>query len=175
MEWLTLQQWSPYAAGVGIGILSCLALLLSDKPIGCSTAFAQTSGMIERLFRGRKVLEKPYFVKVPPVIDWYWMLVAGVFVGAFLSARLSSDFGFQWVPTKWACAFGDGRALRIAVAALGGIFLGFGARWAGGCTSGHGISGSLQLALSGWVFFASLFASGLVTAFAIFGRDPARG
>jgi hypothetical protein len=168
MEWLTLQQWSPYAAGVGIGILSCLALLLSDKPIGCSTAFAQTSGMIERLFRGRKVLEKPYFVKVPPVIDWYWMLVAGVFVGAFLSARLSSDFGFQWVPTKWACAFGDGRALRIAVAALGGIFLGFGARWAGGCTSGHGISGTLQLTLSSWAAAACFFIGGIATAMLIY-------
>jgi hypothetical protein len=51
----------------------------------------------------------------------------------------------------------------------------FGARLAGGCTSGHGISGSLQLAVSGWLFFASIFASGLATAFVLFGKENARG
>jgi hypothetical protein len=168
MEWLLLKQWSPYAAGAGIGFLACLTLLLSDKPLGCSAAFAQTSGMIERLFRGRKVLEKPYFVKVPPVIDWQWMLVAGIVVGAFVSAKLSGDFGFQWVPVTWARAFGDGRALRIAVAVLGGIFIGFGARWAGGCTSGHGISGTLQLTLSSWAAAVCFFIGGIATAMLIY-------
>ena len=47
MEWLTQATWSPYVAGAGIGILSWLAFLLSDKGIGCSTAFARTAGMIE--------------------------------------------------------------------------------------------------------------------------------
>jgi hypothetical protein len=58
-----MKQWSPYAVGVGIGILSWFTFLLSDRPIGCSTAFARTSGMIERLFRGSKVAEKPYSSK----------------------------------------------------------------------------------------------------------------
>jgi len=52
MEWLSMELWSPYVVGAGIGILSWLTFLVSDKPIGCSTAFARTSGMIERLFRG---------------------------------------------------------------------------------------------------------------------------
>jgi len=168
MEWLVLKQWSPYAAGIGIGLLACLALVLSDKPIGCSAAFAQTSGMIERLFRGRKVLEKPYFVKVPPVVDWQWMLVAGIFVGAFVSATTSGDFAIQWVPSTWGCAFGSGHALRIAVAVLGGILIGFGARWAGGCTSGHGISGTLQLTLSSWAAAACFFIGGIATAMLIY-------
>jgi uncharacterized membrane protein YedE/YeeE len=51
----------------------------------------------------------------------------------------------------------------------------FGARLAGGCTSGHGISGSLQLALSGWVFFASVFVSGILTALLLFGKENAHG
>jgi hypothetical protein len=51
----------------------------------------------------------------------------------------------------------------------------FGARLAGGCTSGHGISGSLQLALSGWVFFASVFVSGILTALMLFGKENAHG
>jgi uncharacterized membrane protein YedE/YeeE len=51
----------------------------------------------------------------------------------------------------------------------------FGARLAGGCASGHGISGSLQLALSGWVFFASVFVSGILTALMLFGKENAHG
>jgi uncharacterized membrane protein YedE/YeeE len=47
----------------------------------------------------------------------------------------------------------------------GGIILGFGARWAGGCTSGHGISGTLQLAVSGWLAVVAFFASGGLVAY----------
>ena len=61
MEWLSMKQWSPYVVGIGIGFLSWLAFLLSDKPIGCSTAFSRTSGMLERLFRGGAVAEKAYY------------------------------------------------------------------------------------------------------------------
>lgn len=40
----------------------------------------------------------------------------------------------------------------------------YGARLAGGCTSGHGISGGLQLALSSWLFLAVMFATGLLVS-----------
>jgi uncharacterized membrane protein YedE/YeeE len=45
-----------------------------------------------------------------------------------------------------------------------------GARMAGGCTSGHGISGGLQLAVSSWVFFLSMFASGVLAAMLLYRR-----
>jgi hypothetical protein len=47
--------------------------------------------------------------------------------------------------------------------------MGFGARWAGGCTSGHGISGTLQLAVSGWLAVVAFFASGGLTAYIKYG------
>jgi uncharacterized membrane protein YedE/YeeE len=46
----------------------------------------------------------------------------------------------------------------------------YGARLADGCTSGNGLSGSLQLALSGWTFFITMFVSGAATAWLMFGR-----
>ena len=61
-------------------------------------------------------------------------------------------------------------ALRYAMAFVGGVILMFGARLAGGCTSGHGISGSLQLAISGWTFFIAVFVAGIVTAFSLYGK-----
>ena len=168
MDWLTMPQWPPHAVGIGIGLLSCLSFLLSDKPIGCSTAFARTSGMIERLFRGRAALDRPYYKQFAPEIDWEWMLVLGVILGAFLSAKLSGAFRAQWVPAAWAQAAGASPAVRWAAALLGGTIMGFGARWAGGCTSGHGISGTLQLAVSSWIAAACFFAGGIAAAHLLF-------
>ncbi len=164
MEWLYQARWSPYAVGAGIGILSWLTFLVSNKPIGCSTAFARTSGMIEKIFRGEKVELKPYYQEFKPVVDWEWMLVLGIIIGALVSSLISGDFDPRWVPARWAAAFGPGALARFFVALAGGIFLGFGARWAGGCTSGHGISGTLQLAVSSWVMAICLFIGGIVAA-----------
>jgi len=168
MEFLTQVRWSPYAVGIGIGILSWLSFLISRKPIACSTSFARTSGMIERLFRGEKVELKPYYQKVKLVVDWQWMLVVGIVIGSLISALLSGDFHWQWVPSIWATAFGRDPLLRVIVALVGGVCIGFGARWAGGCTSGHGISGALQLAVSSWISSICFFIGGILTAHIIF-------
>jgi len=168
MEFLTQVRWSPYAVGMGIGILSWFSFLISRKPIACSTTFAKASGMLEKLFRGKKVDLKPYYQKVKLVVDWQWMLVVGIAIGSMISALLSGDFHWQWVPSMWVSAFGGNTLLRVIVALIGGICLGFGARWADGCTSGHGISGTLQLAVSSWISAICFFAVGILMAHVIF-------
>jgi hypothetical protein len=142
---LAMKGWSPYVAGAGIGILSWFAFLLSDHPLGVSTAFAKTSGMIEKAFRGERTLQKEYYQRFVPAIDWESMLVIGLFVGAFLSAGLSGDFTLTFTPEVWVARFGDGVLWRLCVAFLGGMLIGLGARWANGCTSGHALSGTMQL------------------------------
>jgi len=168
VEYLKMEQWSPYAVGIGIGLLSCLTFLLSNKPIGCSTALSRTSGMLESLIRGGKVAEKDYYKQFAPSIDWEWMLVLGIFIGGFISAKLSGQFQVAWVPMKWTEAFGNTVFLRWFIALMGGTIMGFGARWAGGCTSGHGISGTLQLAVSSWIAAICFFISGIATAMLIY-------
>ena len=168
MNWLTKVRWSPYIVGIGIGVLSWFTFLISKKPIGCSTAFARTSGMIEKIFKGNKVNNKLYYQEFEPVVDWEWMLVLGVVFGSLISALLSGDFGWQWVPSRWSAAFGMTPFLRVGVAFVGGVLLGFGSRWSGGCTSGHGISGTLQLVVSSWISTIFFFIGGVVTALLIF-------
>lgn len=167
-EWLAQARWSPYVVGAGIGILSWLTFLISDRGIGCSTAFAQTAGMVERLFRGEKVYLRPYFQQVVPKVDWSWMLVVGIALGALASSLLSGTFTLEAVPALWAQRFGGSVALRWAVAFLGGVALGFGSRWAGGCTSGHGITGTLQLVLGSWLAALCFFVGGVFTAHLVF-------
>ena len=63
--------------------------------------------------------------------------------------------------------------MRLVAAFFAGALMMFGARLAGGCTSGHGISGNLQLAVSSLVFTATLFAAAIITALALYARKGA--
>jgi uncharacterized membrane protein YedE/YeeE len=168
MDFLTKVSWSPYAVGIAIGVLSWLSFLILKKPLSCSTSFASTSGMIERLFRGKKVEQKTYYQKIGLKIDWQWMLVLGILIGSLISALISGDFNLNWVPALWLSTFGDTPIFRLIVAIIGGIFMGFGARWSDGCTSGHGISGTLQLAVSSWISAICFFIGGILMAHLIF-------
>jgi len=115
---------------IGIGILSWLTFLLSDRTIGCSTAFARTSGIIEWLFRGDKMLQRPYCQKYSSTITWDWMLAVGIIIGAFISYQLSGTFGIRWLPDLWVQTFGSVPLSPILVALLGGIFIEIVSRWA---------------------------------------------
>jgi uncharacterized membrane protein YedE/YeeE len=75
------------------------------------------------------------------------------------------------VPTVWKERFGSSPVKRYAAAFLGGFLLLFGARLAGGCTSGHGISGTLQLGVSSWLFFAVMLAVAMAFAQILFRKS----
>jgi uncharacterized protein len=75
IEWLTMESWSPYIVGAGIGVLIWTAFLFSDRPLGCSTAYAKSAGMFESLLSRRKIEQMPYYQKVTPTIDWQWTLI----------------------------------------------------------------------------------------------------
>jgi uncharacterized membrane protein YedE/YeeE len=96
------------------------------------------------------------------------MLALGVLIGGWLSAVLSGDLRIEAVPPLWAHAVGPGVAVRWLAAAAGGALIGIGSRWAGGCTSGHGISGTLQLVAGSWLAVACFFVGGVATAFMLY-------
>ena len=159
MNPLRKKSWSPYVVGAGIGVLSWFAFATADHPIGITTAFENTAALTEKAAIPTIEKTNPYFAEKAkenktPKIDWEWMLVIGVFFGAWLSAKLSGDRTRQKVPSLWKWRFGPSVGKRFAGAFLGGALMMFGARIAQGCTSGHGISGSLQLAVSSWLFVA---------------------
>jgi uncharacterized membrane protein YedE/YeeE len=68
----------------------------------------------------------------------------------------------------WIARFGDSIALRAVIAFGGGILMAFGARLAGGCTSGHGISGTLQLNMASWIAVVCFFVGGIAVAMLLF-------
>ncbi len=162
--------WSPYVVGTLIGVLSMLTFYFSNKPLGASTAYARVAGMIGGVVAPKHTRSLKYFQDNPPKVGWELLLVAGVVVGAFLAAWSGGELTSQWLPAMWQDRFGsDSYLLRGGVAFAGGILMAFGARMAGGCTSGHGISGTLQLAIGSWVSAICFFIGGIVTALLMFG------
>lgn len=176
MNQLRQRSWSPYLVGALLGVLSWFSFATVDKPLGITTAFENTAALMEKGAAPQWADTNPYYAaraeeKKPPGIDWEWMLVVGVFVGAALSSQLSGDRPKEKVPALWKWRFGDSTAKRYFGAFLGGALMMFGARLAQGCTSGHGISGALQLAVSSWLFLPMLFGSAIATAFLLFGKE----
>ena len=157
--------WSPYVVGALIGVLVWLTFLLSDKPVGASTAYARVAGLIGMLFAPRHTESLKYFQDTKPKIDWEVMFVVGAIGGAFLAAWHGSELTGEWLPPMWEARFGaNSLPLRLAITFAGGAFMAFGARMAGGCTSGHGISGALQLSVGSWVALACFFIGGMAVA-----------
>jgi len=174
MNVLTKPRWSPYTVGAGIGILSWITFGLMGKALGVSTTFVRLAGLIESIFVPAHVKANGYYAKYiieQPAVDWQMALVVGLFIGALVSSLLGRSHKVEHVPKLWASRFGPGKGYRYLGAFVGGIFVLIGARMAGGCTSGHGISGGLQYAVGSWVFFVVLLLSGVATAFALFGKE----
>lgn len=160
--------WSPYVVGAGIGILSWLTFYFSDKPIGASSFYAHLAGFLGKLAAPRHTKSLAYFKTTPPKVGWGFVFVLATIAGGAIAALTGDEFTNEWVPPMWEARFGDSIALRGAVGFSGGLLMAFGARLAGGCTSGHGISGTLQLNPGSWITVICLFIGGIAVAIPLF-------
>ncbi|HSP79574.1 MAG TPA: YeeE/YedE thiosulfate transporter family protein [Myxococcaceae bacterium] len=149
--------------GVLLGLLSTLAVALQG-PLGISTAYVKTEAMIAEKVAPGFNASNAYFAKVGAAISPGWLVVLGVILGALAASFIWRSRVREAVPAIWREHFGPRTMGRFVAAFAGGFCLLFGARLAGGCTSGHSISGMSQLALSGMVFTAAVFASGIPVA-----------
>lgn len=165
-------RWNPYVVGALIGLLSVLTFSLANKPLGMSTGLAQAAGACAVPFFGADgVARNTYWAKTAvPAWDYSTLFLVGTMLGALLSALLCGGFKFTTASAVWTESFGPSQPRRLIAAFLGGVIVLYGARLADGCTSGHGISGCLQLAVSGWFFFIVMFAAGILTAKLLYGR-----
>ena len=163
-------RWNSYLVGIGIGVLSWIVFALVDKPLGVTTSLTGLAGACATPFLGAGTVSgNVYFQQHVFKWDYGMLFLVGIALGGLISALLSGSFRAETVPTVWRERFGPSVPKRMAGAFLGGLLAMFGARLADGCTSGNGISGSLQLAVGGWTFFMTLFAFGILTSLVLFG------
>jgi uncharacterized protein len=151
---LTPMHWA--LAGAGIAAVTLTLMFLLNRRLGISTGFEDLCSL---------VLRAPYFRRdiLLKGREWRLPFVAGLFMGGVLSAML----GGGWEPT-WSLGLLDARlglshAGKLAWMFVGGLFIGFGTRLAGGCTSGHGIFGLSNFELPSLVSTLSFMGGGIVT------------
>lgn len=153
-----------WASAMGLGGLVALAMV-GHQIFGVSTTY---SWLVEAIMG-------PSQRTLVHSLGWEPLSDLGLFVGAFLTATLVSGRFQAWqhhVPRAWTSHFS--RASRPLGAAGGAFLVLFGARMAGGCASGHMLSGGIQMALSGWLFTVAVLIAMRATARLVYpGRMPA--
>jgi uncharacterized membrane protein YedE/YeeE len=152
---LTPIHWA--LAGAGIALVTLALLFAGSRRLGISSGFEDLCGLA--------LPGLPYFRRPSLAAARRWRLpfVGGLVLGGFLSAVA----GGGWTPT-WALgvfdeAIGFGPAGKLAWMFVGGLFIGFGTRLAGGCTSGHGIFGMSNFERPSLVTTLSFMAGGVAT------------
>ena len=151
---VTAIHWA--VAGASIAAITLVLLWVSNHRLGISTGFEDVCSL---------VLDAPYFRR-PAVLDargWRLPFLGGLVLGGAVSAVLGGGWAPTWELGMFDERIGWGPAGKVAWMFVGGLFIGFGTRMAGGCTSGHGIFGLSNLELPSLVSTVSFMAAGLIT------------
>jgi uncharacterized membrane protein YedE/YeeE len=165
-----------WAGGLAVGLVLILAVALV-QPIGVSTQYVVAVGMLLHELIPTVADQSPYLVETTEgwtALTYEFMFVSGIPLGAFLAALATGRLRWRVVPGEWEARFGSLPGRRLVWSFIGGFILLFGARFGGGCTSGHMISGVSQLAVSSLVFSSALFTSAIITARSLYGNGGPR-
>ena len=150
---LTPIHWS--LAGAGIAAVTLTLLFVANRRLGVSSSFEDLCSF---------VLPSPYFQRnaVLSGRPWRMPFAAGLVLGGFLSAAFGGGWSPTWALGMFDTAIGFGHAGKFAWMFAGGLFVGFGTRLAGGCTSGHGVFGVSNFEWPSILSTASFMAAGIV-------------
>ena len=153
----TEKYLNPYAAGALLGVVLFTAFAVTHSGLGASGAISRVGAAAVAGVAQDHVDRVGYLAAMAGgdrhALDHSSvMMFLGTLAGGALSALLNRRFKFEifkgaHVTTGW----------RLALAVLGGVLMGYGARLARGCTSGQALSGGAVLSLGSWAFMFSVF------------------
>jgi uncharacterized membrane protein YedE/YeeE len=155
------QYMNPYLAGVLLGLVLLASFVTLGAGLGASGGIARLAASLEGVVLPSHTMNSAYF-GAWGAAPWQYYLVY-MFLGTFLGGLFSA------VTTRRLHLVAErGQAfpvwLRLILAALGGVLVGFASRLAQGCTSGQALTGGALLLSGSLVFLVSLFASGYAVA-----------
>ncbi len=183
------KQWNWFSSGLALGTMFLLAIFFV-KPIGVSTPFVSLDGIVWDATSSELVTKDTetksgysssnaylnksggkYAKNVANPWNYSLVFVIAMIFGGFVASRLQfsrAEKAELVAPRVWRERFGDSAFLRYLFAFLGGILVLVGARLAGGCTSGHMMSGMMQTSISGYLFASGAFAVAIPAAILIY-------
>lgn len=169
-----------YIAGPLIGLTIPLLLFLGNRQFGISATLQDICAFCVRGKTG-------FFHYDPDTMGWRLWFAGGIIAGGLLSAWLVTDptvalsgaaeatlsgLGLQQAqglyPQELLGGPGHWSWQTVVWAVGGGFLVGFGARYAGGCTSGHSIMGLAQFNLASLIATLGFFIGGLLMAHLVF-------
>jgi len=175
MNWI-YEPWPWYLAGPLIALVM-FVLLLVGKQFGMSSNLRTACAAVG----ASKAAD--FFKFDWKAERWNLMVVLGAIIGGFIASNYMSDgmveinpeiaqqladdyqinsAGEAYLPTEIFATENLTEPLNIIILLMGGLLVGFGARYAGGCTSGHAISGLSNLQLPSLIAVIGFFIGGLV-------------
>ncbi|MBE8720336.1 YeeE/YedE family protein [Sphingobacterium pedocola] len=174
-----LGPWPWYVGGALVAIIM-LTLIILGKSFGFSSNFRT---LCSALGAGNSC---DFFKFDWKAQRWNLLFLVGAIIGGFVSANYLSvnqipeinentvtqlhQLGFEsagqtYVPSE---IFGKLSVKNILILSIGGLLIGFGTRYAGGCTSGHAISGLSDLQLPSLIAVIGFFIGGLFMVHVLF-------
>ena len=145
-----LESWDWYIAGPMIGLFVPMLLIFGNKAFGVSSSLDFLCAM------AAPKIHKQFFSSISGSNAWKVYFVAGITIGAFISVFFLSSEPVKFLPDEYYSPAGYLQLL------IGGILVGFGTRYANGCTSGHAITGFSLLNIGSIKSTISFFIGGLI-------------
>lgn len=156
---------NPYLGGLLLGLVLFGAFFVTGNGLGASGGLNRILVFFEDLVASDHINQTPYLLKMAggdrnPLDSWIVFITVGVVLGGFIAGwfngrvKLETNKGPHISKfTRWSMAF------------LGGGFMGYGARFARGCTSGQALSGGAVLSVGSWAFMFAVFAGAYALAY----------
>ncbi len=154
LEWI-MQPWPWYVTGPALGLMIPLLLLSTGKSWGISGSFRNINAMCAPRTK------LPYLQFDWRSSAWKVILAVGVVIGGFIANYLLSPEPVPFLPDIYFSVKG------VLLLSAGGLLIGFGTRYADGCTSGHTLMGLSNLQMTSLIATICFFIGGLIMTWLI--------
>lgn len=156
---------NPYLGGILLGILLFLAFFITGNGLGASGGLNRLLVVVEDALVPNHVDRTAYLIDMAggdanPLDNWVVFVSLGAVAGGFVSGWVNGRLKFETIKGP-----NVSRSTRWFMAFLGGVFMGYGARLARGCTSGQALSGGAVLSVGSWAFMFAVFAGAYALAY----------
>jgi uncharacterized membrane protein YedE/YeeE len=156
---------NPYLGGFILGMVLFLAFLITGNGLGASGGLNRILVLVQDFVAPAHIDSVPYLLNMAggdrnPLNSWVVWMVIGALAGGYFSGKINGRVKLETnkgpnisTRQRWVLAF------------IGGIFMGYGARLARGCTSGQALSGGAVLSVGSWAFMFAVFAGAYALAY----------